>query len=375
MSEGITHVGLDVHKASISVAMLLPRRKALVEFRLANEPKAVKRLARKLKREAPGPVSCCYEAGPCGYVLQRQLHAAGLECRVIAPSLIPMKPGERIKTDRRDARKLAELLRGDLLTEVAPPTPDEEAVRDLCRCREAMQQDLTRAKHRLGKFLLRRNVHFPGKGKAWTQIHRRWLKHLRLEAAADRLTLDNYLLAVEQREAQVRAVVEQMEQIAQEKPYQEPVALLRCFRGIDTVSALTLVTELHGFLRFRSARALMAYLGLVPGEHSSGDNKRRGAITKAGNSHVRRVLVEAAWHYRHKPAVGKRLRKRREGQPPPVIAVADGAQQRLYRRYRRLVLQKSKEPNKAIVAVARELAGFIWAALQQSRWAASGGAE
>jgi len=313
------------------------------------------------RREAPGEVRACYEAGPCGYALQRQITDAGeMSCMVVAPSLIPRKPGERIKTDRRDARKLAELFRGGLLTEVQPPTESDEAARDLCRSREDVREDLQSCRHRLSKMLLRRGRVYSGT-RNWSRAHRRWLKELRFENAIDQAVFDDYLLAIEQAEARLDELVKRIDQLSLEAPYAEPVAALRCFRGIDTITAMTIVTELHGFARFTAPRGLMAYLGLVPSEYSSSDNTRRGSITKTGNGHVRRVLVEAAWNYRHRPSVAA-LKKRRTGQSPVVIAIADRAMQRLYRRYHRMTA-KGKPAPKAVVAVARELTGFIWAAL------------
>jgi transposase len=315
-----------------------------------------------MRRRAPGVVLCCYEAGPLGYGLQRALLDQGLECVVVAPSLIPVKPGDRIKTDRRDARKLAELLRGGLLTEVHAPTPEQEAVRDLCRAREAAKDDLNRVRHRLSKFLLRRDVRWTGGRSAWTKAHRSWLRGLRLELEADQVILDDHLLALDQVEDRLAALLTRLEAISIEAPYAEPVGWLRCFRGIDTITAISIVAELHDWRRFSSPRALMAYLGMIPSEHSSGGQERRGALTKAGNGHVRRLLIETAWHYRHRPAVRGRLRKRRQGQPAHVIGLADRAQQRLYARYRRL-LERGKPHNKIVVAIGRELVGFLWAAL------------
>jgi len=372
MSEGISFAGLDVHKKSISVALLKPGAREPIEWQQANDAQSVKRLVRKLKREGGETVRCCYEAGPCGFGLQRTLCSAGIECEVIAPALIPRKPGERIKTDRRDARKLAELHRADLLTAVRAPTPEEESVRDLCRCRDDVREELMSARHRLGKFLLRRDLRY-GEGRAWTQKHRRWLKSVQFEHRAAKATFDSYLHAIEVLEERMRAVDKELAAVAAEEPYREPVAWLRCFHGIDTVTAMTIVAELHNFRRFETPRALMAYLGLVPGEHSSGAKTSRGSITKAGNKHVRRILIETAWHYRHKPTVGANLRRRREGQPAAVIAIADRAQHRLHRRYWRLLLHNNKVPNKAVVAVARELVGFLWAALYDGDWSASGG--
>jgi transposase len=354
---------MDAHQKAINVAMLLPGQREPVEWQVANEPAAIRRLAQRLVREAPGEVRCCYEAGPCGYVLQRELEGAGgVICEVVAPGLVPVKPGERIKTDRRDARKLAVALRADDLTAVHPPTPADEAVRDLCRCREDGREDLMRARHRLGKFLLRRGrVYTIGK-RTWGLLHRQWLRGLTFEHAADRVTFENYLAAIEQLEERLKGLDQRLAATADQEPYREPVGWLRCFRGIDTVTAIALVAELHDFRRFQTARALMAYLGLVPSEHSSGERQRRGAITRAGNVHVRRLLIEAAWHYRHRPGVGVGLRRRRKGQPGAIIAIADRAQHRLCRRFRQLT-ERSKPFNKAVVAVARELVGFVWAAL------------
>lgn len=362
MIQNTTFIGLDVHKATIQVALLEPGREKPECWQLSNVPRAVSRLAAKLS-QGRGPVQCCYEAGPCGYELQRHLRKKGIDCVIVAPSLIPSRPGDRIKTDRRDAANLARLLRAGLLTEVHPPTPEEEAVKDLSRAREAAKEDVARSRHRLGKFLLRRGVRYTTGKRAWTQAHRRWLIGLRFEAPAAQATFDDYLRAVEFNEERVAELDRQLEAIADSEPYREPVARLKCFRGISTVTAMTIVSELHGFSRFDSPRRLMAYLGLVPSEHSSGASERRGSITKAGNSHVRRVLVESAWHYRHRPAVGVALRKRREGQPGWIIALADRAQRRLNRKMTRMV-NAGKPRNKAVIAVARELAGFVWAAMQ-----------
>jgi transposase len=362
MGESGTFVGLDAHKKSIQVAMLLPGQREPVEWEVQNEGGAIRRMVKKLLREGTKDIQLCYEAGVCGFALQRQLQTLGVKCVVIAPSLIPVKPGERIKTDRRDARKLAELFRAGLLTEVHPPTEDEEAVRDLCRAREDAKEDLLRARHRLVKMLLRRGMIWSSGRSAWTDAHWRWLKGLRFDREPDRAVFDDYLLAVEQVQERVKTLEDKLETISSEEPYREPVGWLRCFRGIDTVTAITVVAELHDFSRFTSPRGLMSYLGLVPSEYSSSESRRRGSITKAGNSHVRRVLIEAAWHYRHPPGIGIRLRKRREGQPPRVVAVADKAALRLYRRYYRLTV-RGKPVARTIVAIARELVGFIWSLL------------
>jgi transposase len=356
-----TYVGIDAHKKDLFIAMLVGTDKTPVTWTVPNEPNAVRRLVRKLEREARGRVQACYEAGPCGYALQRRMTTARVSCQVIAPALVPRKPGDRVKTNRRDARKLAELLRAGLLTEVRPPTPEEEAVRDLCRARDDARADLQRCRHRLGKLLLRRGLHFSGRN--WTRAHRQWVDGLTWVHEAERVVVEDYWLAIDQVEARLSELDARLMDIAQTELYREPVAWLRCFRGIDTLTAILILAELHDFRRFQSPRALMAYLGLVPGEDSTGEKHRRGRITRTGNALVRRLLVETAWHYQHRPAVGVALARRRKGQPARVIAVADKAQQRLCRRFRKLAAEH-KPPPKIAVAVARELAGFLWAALQ-----------
>lgn len=362
MEQGTTFVGIDAHKKDLFVAMLRGQETTPVTWQLANEPTAVRRLMRKLEREAPGVVHVFYEAGPCGYALQRQMTTARVRCDVIAPSLMPRKPGERVKTNRRDARKLAELGRAGLLTVVQPPTPADEAVRDLARARDDAREDLQRCRHRLGKLLLRRGLHYAGKN--WTQAHRRWVDSLTWPHAAERAVVEDYQLAIDHTEARRLELDARLAEIATQAPYAEPVGWLRCFRGIDTLTAMLILAELHDFGRFGSARALMAFLGLVPSEDSSGEKHRRGRITKMGNAMVRRILVEASWHYQHRPSVGRALAARRQGQPARVIAIADKAQQRLCRRFRRLTAEHKPAP-KVAVAVARELAGFLWAALQR----------
>ena len=359
MSEPITYVGIDAHKAELHVALLAPEATGPVTWKVRNEAVAVERLRRKLEKVSPGPVACCYEAGPCGYALQRRLSRGRVGCEVIAPALVPRKPGERVKTDRRDARKLAELFRAGLLTVVRAPTPAEEAVRDLCRARDDARGDRLRCQNRLGKLLLRRGLHFVGRN--WTKKHRRWLSGLSWSHPVEQAVVDDYLLAIDHADARVAELDAQLAEVADSDPFREPVGWLRCFRGIDTLSAMLLLAELHDVQRFPSARALMAYLGLVPGEHSSGDRHRRGAITKTGNALARRVVVEAAWHYRHRSGIGPGLAQRRRGQPQRVIALADKAQRRLCRRFRRLAEHKPSQV--AVVAVGRELVGFLWAAL------------
>ena len=363
MNEGTIFIGLDVHKRSIAVAVRQRGTAGVQEESLPNERLAVARWAKGWKRRSPGKLVCAYEAGACGYALQRQLTSLGIVCQVVAPSLVPRKPGERIKTDRRDARKLAEYLEAGLLTPVRPPTPSEEAARDLCRARDDARQDRMRCRHRLSKFLLRRGQSYAAGRKHWTQAHRAWLGGLSFEDPWEQSVFDDYCLAAAQVDARIAAIDRKLEGLAQAPAYRAAVGALRCFRGIDTRTALGLVTELHGIERFARPRALMAFVGLVPSEASSGERRRRGAITKAGNSHARRLLIEAAWHARHKPTIPVALRQRREGQPPEIVAMADIAQKRLHRRYWRLV-QRGKPTTVAVTAVARELTGFIWAALR-----------
>jgi transposase len=361
MTDVITYVGIDAHKKDLFMAMLSGTQTTPVTWTTANEPRAVRRLVKKLEREAPGAVRVFYEAGPCGYALQRQVTTTRVRCDVVAPALIPRKPGDRVKTNRRDACKLVELGRAGLLTPVQPPTPEDEAVRDLARARDDAREDLQRCRHRLGKLLLRRGLHCAARN--WTHAHRQWIASLTWTYAAERAVIDDYLLAIDHTEARLRELDARLAALAETAPYREPVGWLRCFRGIDTLTAMLILAELHDVRRFASAPALMAYLGLVPGEDSSGETHRRGRITKTGNALVRRLLVEVAWHYQHRPGVGPALTRRRNGQPAWVIAIADKAQHRLCRRFRKLAAEHKPAP-KIAVAIARELAGFVWAALR-----------
>jgi transposase len=358
-------VGLDVHKAFIQVAVHDPCVREVAEWREAHTDAGVSRLVKVLQREFTGrPVQICYEAGPTGYELSRHLNAEdGMICSIIAPSLIPRKPGERVKTDRRDARKLAELLGAGLLTEVHEPSPEDEARRELSRARGAAQDDVKRAKQRLGKFLLRQSRRYPGKSP-WTQKHLAWLEQQRFELKHLQTTFDALLRALTQCLDRVRELEDALEEAAQDEAVVTQVALLKCFKGVQTITAMGVITELYDFERFESPRALMAFLGMTPSEHSTGGRAKRGGITKAGNSRLRKLLVEAAWNYTRSNRTGVRLRKRREGQPGWAIDHAEKAQKRLNARYWALV-HKGKNPNKALMAVARELAGFIWVVLAE----------
>lgn len=365
MGNAITcHVGLDTSKDAIVGYAAFVNEDEDVEFKVGNLRSEVRRMVRRMKRKAEGLVRFCYEAGAFGYELQRWIRAEGAECVVVAPSLIPRRPGERVKTDRRDAKKLCELDRAGLLTEVRPPTPDEEAARDLLRGREDLLGDLRRCRQRIKSMLLRRGLSMPGSKSSWTLTYRRWLRDLVWDHEADRLAFGDYLLSFEQAEARMKHLEAKIKEISEQDPWRQRVGWLRCLRGVDTLTAMTLLTELHGSQRFCTPRELMSYLGLVPSENSSGDKVQRGGISHAGNRHGRRVLIEAAHHYAKRPAVRGALQKRREGQPEWVLAIADKAQLRLHRRFWRL-LANGKARNKVVTAVARELAGFIWAILQE----------
>jgi transposase len=294
--------------------------------------------------------------------LQRARQADGVACDVIAPALIPRRPGDRIKTDRRDAGQLAVLYRASALTAVHVPTEQEEAARDLLRCREDIHADLLRARQRLSKFLLRHGRRFTGTKKAWSKRHDAWLRAQTWPIVALDQTHRAYLRAVDEALARLRAVETDLQALLTLEPLRTRVARLRCFRGIDDLTALTIAAELGDPRRFPTAPSTMAFVGLVPSEHSSGTKRARGAITKTGNAHLRRVLVEAAWHYRHHPFLGHALRQRQRGAPEDVKVRAWTAQQRLHRRYRGLAA-RGKPKQHIVTAVARELTGFVWAAL------------
>src|SRR4051812_45037729 len=293
MKDVITYVGIDAHKKDLFVAMLIDREQTPVTWQLANEPQAVRRLVRKLEREAPGVVHVFYEAGPCGYALQRQMMTARVQCDVVAPALIPRKPGERVKTNRRDARKLVELGRGGVVAPVPAAGPAGEGVRDLARARDDAREDLQRCRHRLGKLLLRRGLHFSGRN--WTRAHRQWIDSLTWTYAGERAVVDDYLLAIDQTEARLEELDGRLAELAEAEPYREPVGWLRCFRGIDTLTAMLILAELHDFRRFASARALMAYLGLVSSEDSSGERHRRGRGNQTRDTHLPPGFIEARW--------------------------------------------------------------------------------
>jgi len=362
MLKSITTVAFDQHAATTVGAVLLPGHRTPALHSLTSDPETILRFVDRLRRQ--GPMQCCYEAGPCGFDLQRALVAHQIPCDVIAPALIPRRPGDRIKTDRRDAGQLAILYRAGALTPIHIPTEQEEAARDLLRCREDIRADLLRARHRLSKFLLRHGRRFTAGKKAWTLRHTTWLRDQTWPLVALEQTHAAYLRTVDEAVARLHAVEQDLRALLDLEPLRARVARLRCFRGINDLTALTIAAELGDPHRFPTAPSTMAYVGLVPSEHSSGAKRAHGAITKTGNAHLRRVLVEAAWHYRHRPFVGAALRRRQQGAPQTVIAQAWTAQQRLHRRYHRFAA-RGKPNQLTITAVARELTGFVWAALIQ----------
>lgn len=355
----LTHIGLDVHKETIAVAVLRPGSVICDERVIPNTSEAVRRLLRHYPD--PSALSTCYEAGPTGYDTHRLITSLGFACDVIAPSLIPKRSGVRVKTDRIDARNLARLHRAGELTAIRVPTPAEEAARDLVRAREEIKADRRIARQRIKSFLLRYGKRYPKANDRWSFRFEVWMRALRFEEPYAQAAFEHLLSAYFMRDAQLSAIDTQIEELALTEPLASGVARLRAFRGVDTLSAVTILTETCDFRRFATAGAYMAFCGLVPSEHSSGASKHQGSITKTGNSHVRRVLVEAAWAYRHAPAVRDKLKKRQEGLPPEVVAYSWAAQYRLNTIYRRLSAKKS--PNKAAVAVARELSGFVWGAM------------
>lgn len=357
MEKVTTHVGLDVHAERIVIASLVGQAREPIVSDIPNEAKIIRRTFRRLAERAY-ELRCCYEAGPCGFELHRLLTSMGIDCEVIAPSLIPVRAGDRVKTDRRDATKLARLYRAGELTTITVPSVEQEAVRDLVRARDDVRKDLTAARHRLGKFLIRHGRMFHG-GKNWTQRFWTWLRSQQFERASERLTFEHYVNEVEHLSERRALLDRDLEAIAREKPYAEQVAKLSCLRGIATLSALALLAEIGDFRRFESPRQLMAFVGLVPREYSSGGKEKRGGITKTGNGHVRRLLVEAAWSYRHRPAYGPRVKEALRGQSAAVAEYAKKAQVRLHRRFARLV-GRGKKSQLAVTAVARELCGFAW---------------
>jgi len=358
MAKARTLVGLDVHATKIVAAVLDAETGELARFRMGCESDAAAAFCAAL----PGPVRATYEAGPTGYGLARELAKRGVACVVAAPSKIPRASGDRVKTDVRDAEHLVRLLLAGKLHPVRVPGDEEEALRDLVRAREGVRVDLMRCRHRLSKLLLRHGIRFDD-GRAWTDRHRQWLATVSLKWPAAQSTLRDVQGAIDvlchRRDELEREILA----LLPTSPWTVQAGRLRCLRGVDTLTAVGLCAEIGDFERFAKAEQLMSYVGLTPSENTTGEKRRLGAISKTGSGHARRLLVEAAWHYRKTPTIGKTLSDRQAGQPPEAIAIAWSAQRRLHRVWARLEA-RSKRRTIIAVAAARELSGFCWAITQ-----------
>jgi len=359
--ETVRFVGLDVHADSIAIAVAEPGRGMPSE--LATIPNETVLLLKRLRKL--GRVKCCYEAGPTGFGLHRDLAAAGIDCIVVAPSLVPMKAGDRVKTDRRDAVKLARFLRSGDLTEVHVPDAATEAMRDLERARDAAKRAERTARHQLGKFLLRHGRRYPGK-TAWTRTHLEWIRSQRFEHEAQQRVLEDYLKTVEDIGERVDRHTRSIAELVESWSLKPLVKALQALRGVNVITATVLAAELGDLARFETAPKLMGYLGLVPSEHSSGETRQQGRITRAGNAYARRILVEAAWAYRFRASKSAAIRARSKGVSDEVQRIAWRAQERLCARYARLTA-RGKNKNRTIVAIARELAGYVWAIGRQPK--------
>ncbi len=361
MSERTRFLGLDAHALTIAVAVAEEVGAPSEHGVIPNDPSSVRRLVGRLG--GPGVrLVACYEAGPTGYALHRHLQALGVECMVVAPSLVPTRSGDRVKTDRRDALKLARLLRSGDLTPVWVPDEEHEALRDLVRARADAKADELRAKHRLSKFLLRRGIRPPHGMRAWTTRHRTWLARIRLQESCAQIVLEDYLSVVRAADDRVRRLEAALLTAVPDR-HRALVAALQAFRGIAYLTAVTIVAEVGDLRRFATAPQFMAYVGVVPSEYSSGASRHRGRITKTGNAMLRHVLGEAAHHCRLQPRVSTTLRRRQQAVPTAVVELAWRAQTRLHQRYRHLSARLGRP--KATTAVSRELAGFVWAVGQQ----------
>jgi transposase len=353
----IRFIGLDVHKESISVAVA--EGDGSPPEVLATIPNDLAVVLKRLGKLAQGRKALfCYEAGPTGFGLCRALRSAGLQCVVVAPSLVPRQSSDRIKTDRRDAVKLARFLRSGDLTEVQIPDAETEAMRDLERARDDAKNAERAARHQLTKFLLRHDRKYPGK-TSWTGMHLDWVRQQQFENEAQNRVLVDYLHTVEQATQRVEQLTKDVSELVDQWSLKPVVKALQGLRGIQLISAVVLAAEIGNFRRFATARAFMAYLGLVPTEHSSGEKRQQGRITKSGNRHARRILVESAWSYRFRPTMSREIRLRNEGLPPAVRSAAWKAQQRLNARYKKLT-GRGKTKQQTVTALARELAGFVW---------------
>jgi len=356
MADGIRLVGLDVHAHESTVAIFDQGTGELVTRRVVGRPHELL----PWLRGVPRPARAVYEAGPTGYGLARRARAEGIEIAVCAPGRTDRRPGDRVKTDKRDTIRLARLLAAGELSLVTVPSVEHEQLRDLVRCREDIRGDLMRARHRLGKFVLRREIYYEGPGRAWIHKHRAWLAGLRFADRASQLTIGDYLHAHDVLLARRDHIEAELEQLAKDSPWKVVIARLRCLCGIDTLSALGLCADVGNFARFDHPDGLSAYLGIVPSERTTGERRRQGAITKAGSTHARRLLIEASYHYRRQPGIGQTLEYRQRDQPPQIINIAWRAQRRLNARWRALKDTRKKPNGIVVVAIARELAGYCW---------------
>lgn len=358
------YIGLDVHKESIAVAYAAKDYGADVVYlgsigtRQCDIDKLVRQLQSKAKR-----LVFVYEAGPCGYWLYRYLTKKGYDCWVVAPSLIPKKAGDRVKTDRRDALQLARLMRSGDLTPVYVPKVEDEAIRDLCRAREDVLRDLKAAKLRLKAFLLRHDIRYTGQA-TWNPAHLRWLSEVVCPTPVQQIVFQEYVRAVNEQTERLQRLEQELQEQVKSWRLNPVVEALQALRGVQFTVAVTTVAELGDLTRFENPRQLMGYLGLTPSESSSGERRRQGSITKAGNTHARRALVEGAWAYRYPAKVSRHLQLRLENPPKAIQDISWKAQVRLCTRYRRL-LARGKHANQVVVAIARELVGFMWAIAQQ----------
>jgi transposase len=357
LERGVLHLGLDVHKDTITVGVLPAGAEGVAIDRICSDPESVRRLIGRFPDRSL--LRVCYEAGPTGYGLARQLWSMGVSCEVIAPSLVPVAVGDRVKTDKRDARRLARLHRAGELTAISVPTPSQEAVRDLSRSRLDLMTDRGRTRRRLLALCLRHGIIYRD-GQNWTVKHRKWLGSVSFPEPATTATFGHYLSGIDVQDAQLAALDNDLVHWRTEPEFAEPTNRLAAYRGVAELTALTLVSEVGDWRRFASAPQFMSYLGMVPSEHSSGLTQHRGHLTKAGSSELRRLLIEAGWHYRHLPAVGVQLASRQRRVEAATIARSWKAQQRLCGRFHRLS-NRINTRSVVVTAVARELAGFLWA--------------
>lgn len=359
MNKFSAYVGLDVHKETIAVAVAMPGREQ-PEYRgeIPNRPEAIKQLIQKLSPDGE-VLSVCYEAGPCGYAIHRQVTGMGHDCIVVAPGLIPRRASDRIKTDRRDALTLARLHRSGELTAVWVPDEEQESMRDLLRARSTIKTTERKARQHLNAFLLRHDKIYRGKSR-WTKAHFHWLETVVMPTRVQQIVLQEYIEAEREAHRRLQGLDKQLRKALPEWSMRAVVEALMALRGVSLIVAMTTLAELGDITRFDSPRQLMAYLGLVPSEHSSGPTRHQGGITKTGNGHVRRVLVEAAWAYRYPARKTRVIQRRAEHTSPEVQGIAWKAQKRLCGRYRHL-MKAGKRNQVAVTAVARELAGFMWA--------------